>query len=53
MAVKCVWKKVRLLAFHLKSTEKFFTKEVRSLRLFSQALGEYGRIPEEEHLVKE
>lgn len=35
-------KKVRLLAFHLKSTEKFFTKEVRSLRLFSQALGEYG-----------
>ena len=35
-------KKVRLLAFHLKSTEKFFTKEVRSLKLFPQALGEYS-----------
>lgn len=35
-------KKVRLLAFHLKSTEKFFTKEVRSLRLFSQAPREFG-----------
>lgn len=35
-------KKARLLAFHLKSTEKFFTKEVRSLKLFFEALGESG-----------
>lgn len=35
-------KKARLLVFYLKLIEKFFIKEVRSLKLFFEVLGESG-----------